>query len=166
MSFGVVFTRMPLHNIEDQCQEAHCETAKGSRPLEGSLHVDGAGDQASARLARSKTTTRRASGTAARSNRQVSTRLGLAATVREGGRRICGHPCAKHGARALSPDRIHVLRQGLPQGSWRTWSGRATGPTDWAGGNNYWWYKPVRNTSAIVARDADDVCSGVFEPTT
>jgi hypothetical protein len=43
--------------------------------------------------------------------------LGLALAVREGGRRICGRPCAKHGVRALSPGRLYVLHKGLPQGS-------------------------------------------------
>jgi hypothetical protein len=48
MSFGIILTRMTLRNIEDQCQETHCRATKGSRPLEGPLHVDGAGDRASA----------------------------------------------------------------------------------------------------------------------
>jgi hypothetical protein len=128
MSFGIVLTRMPLHSIEDQCQETHCGAAKGSRPLEGSLHADGVRDRASAQLARSSARRRTAtSGTAARNDRQVLACLGLAVAIREGGWRICGCPCAKHGARTLSPDRLHVLRERLPQGSWRTGSGRATG---------------------------------------
>jgi hypothetical protein len=166
MSFGIVLTRMPVRSIEGQCQEAHCGAAKRSRPLEGSLHADGVGDRASARLTRSRTATRRASGTAARNNRQVSTFLGLAAIVCEGGRRIHGRPCAKHGARALSPDRLHALHQRLPQGSWRTGSGRVAGPTDGAGNHNYWRYKSVWNNNATVTKDVDDVSSGVFEPTT
>jgi hypothetical protein len=85
MSFGIILTKMPLHSIEDQCQETHCGAAKGSRPLEGSLHADGAGDRASTRLARSRTAARRDLGIAVRNDRQVSTGLGLAAAVHEGG---------------------------------------------------------------------------------
>jgi hypothetical protein len=66
----------------------------------------------------------------------MSARLGLASAVREGGRRVCGRPCAKHGARALSPNRLHALHEGLPQGSWRARSGRATGPVIRAGGDD------------------------------
>jgi hypothetical protein len=46
ISFGIVLTRMPLRSIKDQCQETHYGAAKGSRPLEGSLHADGAEDRA------------------------------------------------------------------------------------------------------------------------
>jgi hypothetical protein len=134
---------MPFYSIKDKCQEAYCRAAKGPQPLEGSLGTDGAGDRANAQLARSRTPTDRALSIVARSDRQVSARLGLASTVREGGRRDFGHPCAKHGARALSPDRLHVLREGLPQGSQRAGSGRAAGPVIAAGGDDNQRYKPV-----------------------
>jgi hypothetical protein len=115
MSFGVVLTKIPCCSLKDQCQETYCRDPEGPRPLEGSLRADGVGDQAGARLARSGTTTNRTASPATRSNRQMSARLGLASAVREGGQRVCGRPCAKHGARALSPDRIHALHEGLPQ---------------------------------------------------
>jgi hypothetical protein len=31
MSFGIVLTRMPLRNIEDQCQETHCRDLRKDR---------------------------------------------------------------------------------------------------------------------------------------
>jgi hypothetical protein len=114
MSFGVVLTEIPYCSIKDQCQEVHCGAAKGSRPLEGSLRTDGVGDQAGARLTGSRTAVGRASGIAAWGDRQVSARLGLASAIREGGWRVCGRPCANHGARALSPDRLHAPCHGLP----------------------------------------------------
>jgi hypothetical protein len=70
------------------------------------------------------------------SNRQMSAHLGLASAVHEGGRRVCGRPCAKNGARALSPDRLHTLHEGLPQGSRRAGSERAMGPVIGAGGDD------------------------------
>jgi hypothetical protein len=66
----------------------------------------------------------------------MSARLGLASAIREEGRRVCGRPCAKHGVRALSPDRLHVLHEGLPQGSRRARSGKAAGPIIRAGGDD------------------------------
>jgi hypothetical protein len=166
MSLGFFLTRMPFCSIKDKCQEAYCRAAKGPRPLEGSLCTDGAGDRANARLARSRTPADRALSIVARSDRQVSARLGLASTVHEGSRRVFGRPCAKHGARALSPDRLHMLREGIPQGSQRAGSERAAGPVIAAGGDDNRRYKPMRNINATIARNIDDVCSGVFEPTT
>jgi hypothetical protein len=59
-----------------------------------------------------------------------------------------------------------MLWEGLPQGSWCAGSGRATRLVIWAGGNDNWWYKPVWNINATVARNIDDVFSRVFKPTT
>jgi hypothetical protein len=48
MSFGIFLARMPSYSIKNQCQEAYCRDLEGPQPLEGSLHVNGAGDWASA----------------------------------------------------------------------------------------------------------------------
>jgi hypothetical protein len=58
----------------------------------------------------------------------MSGHVGLASVVREGGWRVCRRPCAKHGARALPSNRLHVLHKGLPQGSQRAGSKRVVGP--------------------------------------
>jgi hypothetical protein len=40
------------------------------------------------------------------------------------------------------------------------------GPVIGAGGDNNWRYKPVRNTNTTDVRNASDVCSRIFKPTT
>jgi hypothetical protein len=92
----------------------------------------------------------------------MSAHLGLSSVVREGGKRVYERPCAKHSARALSPDRLHALHERLPQGSRRTGSERATGPVIGAGNDDNRGYKPMQNTNATIAWNADDVCSRVF----
>jgi hypothetical protein len=93
------------------------------------MRADGARDQTGARFDRSESAANRTASLAARGDRQMLACLVLASAVREGGQGVHGHPCAKHGARALSPDRLHALHEGLPQGSQRARSGRAAGPT-------------------------------------
>jgi hypothetical protein len=166
MSFGVVLTKIPCCSLKDQCQEAYCRDPEGPRPLEGLLRIDGAGDRVGARLAQSEGATNRTTSPVAWSNRQMSARLGLASAVREGDRRVCERPCVKHGACTLSPDRLHMLHEGLPQGSRHIGSGRVAGPVIRASCDDNQGYKPVRNTNVTVTRNADDVCSWVFKPTT
>jgi hypothetical protein len=48
MSFGIILTKILCCSIKDQYQEAYYRDPEGLRPLEGSLHADGAGDHAGA----------------------------------------------------------------------------------------------------------------------
>jgi hypothetical protein len=162
----LVLTKIPYCSLKDQCQEAYSRHPEGPRPLEGSLRVDGARDRASARHARPGGATNRTTGLAARSDRQMSTRLGLALAVCEGCWRVCGRPCVKHGASALSLDQLHALDEGLPQGSRHTGSRRVMGLVIRAGDDDNRRHKSMWNTNATVARNADDVYCRVFKPTT